>query len=165
MSGILPGPAVFNQWQGGDVVLERVNLAGALVALAMYALCIVVFVSRLAGRAQLGHAAGWLQFVLAVPLVVLLVLAPRLGRPWLYYLQVGLMLAFLAVEFVLDYALKVDFRGTRAAVIPYVMIFFAGTGGMLGVAALAGRGWTIGGGILFLAMAVLAFVQRGVTGM
>jgi hypothetical protein len=146
-------------------MLERANLAGAIVALAMYALCIVVFASRLAGRPGLGHAAGWVQFALVLPLVVLLVLAPRLGRPWLYYLQVGLMLAFLALEFVLDYALKVDFRHTRGAVIPYVMLFFAGTGGMLGVAALAGRGWTIAGGILFLAMAVLAFVQRGVTGM
>ena len=146
-------------------MLDRANLAGALVAVAMYVVCIVVFVSRLAGRPGAGHAAGWVQFALAVPLVVLLVLAPRLGRHWLYYVQVGLMLVFLAVEFVLDFALKIDFRGTRAAVIPYVMIFFAGTGGMLGVAALAGRGWTIASGILFLATAVLAFVQRGVTGM
>ncbi len=146
-------------------MLERANLAGALVAVAMYVLCIVVFVTRLAGRPGLGHAAGWAQFALAVPLVVLLVLAPRLGRPWLYYLQVGLMLAFLVVEFVVDYALHADFRGTRAVVIPYVMLFFAGTGGMLGVAALAGRGWIIAAGILFLASAVLAFVQRGVTGM
>jgi hypothetical protein len=36
---------------------------------------------------------------------------------------------------------------------------------LLGVARLAGRGWTIAGGILFLAMAVLTFVQRAVTGM
>ena len=146
-------------------MLERANLAGALTAVAMYVLCIAVFVSRLAGRPDAGHATGWLQFVLAVPLMVLLVLAPRLGRHWLYYLQVGLMLAFLVVEFVLDYALKADFRGARAAVIPYVMLFFAGTGGMVGVASLAGRGWTAAAGILFLATAVLAFVQRGVTGM
>ncbi len=45
------------------------------------------------------------------------------------------------------------------------MLFFAGTGGMLGVAALAGRGWLAAAGILFLVTAVLTFVQRGVTGM
>lgn len=146
-------------------MLERANLAGAIVTVTMYALCIVVFVSRLAGRPELGHAVGWVQFALVLPLVVLLVLAPRLGRPWLYYLQVGLMLGFLALEFLLDYALKVDFRHTLGAVIPYVMLYFAGTGGMLGVAALAGRGWIIAAGSMFLAMAVLAFVQRGVTGM
>ena len=146
-------------------MLERANLAGALVAVTMCALCIVVFVSRLAGRPGTGHAAGWIQFALAVPLATLLVLAPRLGRAPVYYLQVGLLLAFLAVEFILDYALKVDFRRDRWAVILYVTLFFAGTGGMIGVASLAGRGWTIAAGVLFLATAVLAFVQRGVTGM
>lgn len=146
-------------------MLERANLAGAIVAVTMSALCIVVFSSRLAGRPAIGLAVGWTQFVLVIPLVALLVLAPRLGRPWLYYVQVGLMLAFLAVEFLLDYALKVDFRGNLRAVIPYVMLFFAGTGGMVGVAALAGRGWTAAAGVMFLASAVLAFVQRFVTGM
>jgi hypothetical protein len=50
-------------------------------------------------------------------------------------------------------------------VISYVILFFAGTGGMLGVAANAGRGWAISAIILFLIMAALAFVQRTVTGM
>jgi hypothetical protein len=36
---------------------------------------------------------------------------------------------------------------------------------MLGVAANAGRGWSISAIILFLIMAILAFVQRAVTGM
>ena len=49
-------------------------------------------------------------------------------------------------------------------VISFVVLFFAAAGGMLGVAANAGRGWTISGVILFLVMAVLAFVQRAVTG-
>jgi len=35
---------------------------------------------------------------------------------------------------------------------------------MLGVAANAGRGWTILAVILFLVMAALAFIQRAVTG-
>ena len=144
---------------------ERANLTGALVAVAMYATCIVVFVSRLVSRPQVGHAVGWAQFALAIPLIALLVLAPGLGRPWLYYLQIGLMLAFLAVELLLDYVMKADFRHIQWAVISYVVLFFAGTGGMIGVAALAGRSWSIAAGILFLATAVLAFVQRGVTGM
>ena len=50
-------------------------------------------------------------------------------------------------------------------VIGYVVLFFAGSGGMLGVAANAGRGWTILTVILFFVMAALAFIQRAVTGM
>lgn len=75
------------------------------------------------------------------------------------------MLAWLVVEALLDYIVKVDFRKVRWMVISYVVLFFAGTGGMLGVAANAGRGWSISAIILFLIMAVLTFVQRRVTGM
>ncbi len=75
------------------------------------------------------------------------------------------MLAWLIVEALLDYILKVDFRNIGWMVIGYVTLFFAGTGGLMGVAANAGRRWTLGAGILFLVMAVLAFVQRAVTGM
>lgn len=69
------------------------------------------------------------------------------------------------VELLLDYILKIDFRNVGWMVISYVVLFFAGTGGMLGVAANAGRGWTILAVILFLVMAALAFIQRAVTGM
>jgi uncharacterized membrane protein YtjA (UPF0391 family) len=69
------------------------------------------------------------------------------------------------VEALLDYILKIEFRNVRWMVISYVVIFFAGAGGMLGIAANAGRGWTILASILFLIMAVLVFVQRLVTGM
>jgi hypothetical protein len=75
------------------------------------------------------------------------------------------MLAWLIVEALLDYILKVDFRNVRWMVISYVVLFFAGTGGMLGVARYAGRGWSISTIILFLIMAVLTFVQRAGTGM
>jgi hypothetical protein len=49
-------------------------------------------------------------------------------------------------------------------VIPYVMLFFAGAGGMLGVSALAGGGWLITAVVLFILMAGLAFYQRAKTG-
>ena len=45
------------------------------------------------------------------------------------------------------------------------MFFFAATGGMIGVAVQAGKPWTILTCIEFFFMAVLAFVQRGITGL
>ena len=75
------------------------------------------------------------------------------------------MIRYLVVEFVLDYWLRVDFRGTRWAVICYVTLFFGGTGGMIGVATLAGGSWGIAAVVLFLLMALVAFVQHAVTGM
>jgi hypothetical protein len=146
-------------------MLERTNLLGAGVAVTAYVSAIGVFVFRLAGKPQAGHWIGSVELVLALPLVYLLLKAPQLERPPLYYIQIGLMLAWLAVELLLDYIFVVDFRHTSWMVISYVVLFFAGTGGMLGVAANAGRRWMLAAVVLFLIMAVLAFVQRAVTGM
>lgn len=146
-------------------MLERTNLIGAVTAIVFFISAILVFTFRLLGKPQYGYWIGYLEFLLAIPLIYLLVQAPQLERPMLYYIQIGCMLAWLAVEAILDYILKLDFRNVRWIVIGYVMLFFAGAGGMLGVAANAGRGWSITAIILFIIMAVLTFVQRAVTGM
>lgn len=146
-------------------MLAAANLWGAITAVILYISSGLVFVFRLLRRPALAHRAGFIQFFMALPLLVLLAQAPQLGRNWLYYLQIGLMLAFLLAEALLDYIFKVEFRRERWKVIAYVMFFFAATGGMLGVASLAGSAWTLAAVVLFLVMAVLAFVQRAVTGM
>ena len=146
-------------------MLEKTNLLGAYVTISLYSLYILMIIFRLLGRSQLGHWLAALQFLAAIPLIYLLIKAPQLERPLLYYVQIGLMLIFLLVELLLDYIYLVDFRQVSWMVISYVMLFFAATGGMLGVAANAGRTWTYTTVIFFLIMAVLAFVQRWVTGM
>ena len=144
---------------------NQLNLLGALVALAFYLSAILVFTFRLLGKPQYGQWMGYFEFLLAAPLIYLLVTAPGLNRPGLYYIQISCLLAWLAVEALLDYILKLDFRAVRWMIIGYVMMFFAGSGGMLGVASLAGRPWSLLAIILFVIMTVLTFVQRKVTGM
>ena len=146
-------------------MLEKMNLLGAMVAVAFYGSAILVFIFRLLGNPQIGHWIGYFEFLLAIPLMFLLLQAPHLERPALYYIHIACLLAWLIVEALLDYILKVDFRHVRWIVISYVVLFFAGTGGLLGVAANAGRAWSISAIILFLIMAALTFVQRAVTGM
>ncbi len=146
-------------------MLERTNLIGALMAVVFYTSAIFVFIFRLLDKPQYGHWIGFIELLLAVPLGYLLLTARKLNRPVLYSVQIGLMLVWLLVELLLDYILKIDFRNVGWMVISYVVLFFAGTGGMLGVAANAGRGWTFMAVILFLVMAALAFIQRAVTGM
>ena len=146
-------------------MLEKTNLLGAVTAIAFFVSAILVFTFRLLGKPQYGHWIGYFEFLLAIPLIYLLIQAPRLERPALYYIQIACMLAWLVLEVLLDYILKFDFRSVRWMVISYVVLFFAGTGGLLGVASNAGRGWSISAIILFLIMAVLTFVQRAITGM
>jgi len=144
---------------------EKLDLLGAIVAHVVFISSIITFVSRMIFKLQPGHWVGTPILLMVFPLGYLLLKAPEFNRPFLYYVQVGLMLVMLIVLFLVDYVLKYDFRQTQWMVISYVMLFFAGMGGMIGVAALAGRGWTISAVILFFIAAVLAFVQRAVTGL
>lgn len=148
-----------------SILNKNIDLLGAIVAVAFYVSAIMVFAFRLGGKPQVEYWLGIFELCLAIPIVYLLIKAPEHNRPTLYYIQIGLMLLWLVVELLLDYVLRIDFRQIRWMVISYVTLFFAGTGGMLGVASHAGRGWNIVSIMLFLIMAVLAFVQRKVTGM
>jgi uncharacterized membrane protein len=146
------------------MLLERSNQIGAGVAISIFSLYTVMFGLRMLNRAELGHWIASAQFLAVIPLVYLLAKAPKLERPALYYIQVALFLAFLALDLFLDYILKVDFRQTGWAVISFVTFFFAATGGLLGIASNAGRGSLIAALALYLIMAVLAFVSRAMTG-
>ncbi len=75
------------------------------------------------------------------------------------------MLAFIVTELLLDYVFKVEFRSVKWMALLYVMLFFGGTGGMIGIASQAGRSWTVVAVVMFLIMTFLAFWQRAKTGM
>jgi len=145
-------------------MLDRLNLLGAIVGHIIFISSIVTFSSRMIFKLRPGHWIGIPILLMVFPLGYLLLKAPDLKRPPLYYIQIGLMLLWLLLLFMVDYVFKVDFRQTQWMVISYVVLYFAGMGGMIGVAARAGRGWTISAIILFLIAGVLAFVQRAITG-
>lgn len=145
--------------------MEKTNLIGAITAVLFFISAILVFVSRLAGRPRIGFWLGIFELLLAIPLVYLLIKAPSEGRPALYYIQIAAILLWLLVELLLDYIFKFDFRQVRWMVITYVVLFFAGAGGLVGIAANAGTTAKIVAIMLFLVMAVLTFVQRAATGM
>jgi hypothetical protein len=75
------------------------------------------------------------------------------------------MLTFMVVELLFDYILKVDFRHIPWMTVTYVTLFFAATGGMVGLASLSGKLYTLIAVILFFIMAFLAIYQRIKTGM
>jgi len=143
---------------------EKMDLLGAIVAHVIFISSILTFSSRMIFKLQPGHWIGIPILLMAFPLGYLLITAPAFKRPLLYYVQVAIMLGWLVSLFLVDYVLKFDFRQTQWMVISYVVFYFAGMGGMIGVAALAGRGWTLSAILLFFIAAVLAFVQRAVTG-
>jgi hypothetical protein len=147
-----------------ELMKEKLNIIGAIVAHVIFISSIITFSSRIIFKLQPGHWVGIPILLKTFPLVYLLIMAPKFNRPFLYYIQFGIMLICLIILFLVDYVFKYDFRQTQWMVISFVVLYFAGMGGMIGIAAQAGRGWTISAVILFFIAGVLAFIQRAITG-
>ena len=128
-------------------------------------LIIVMFVARILGWLEIGRWVGLASSLVLIPLVYLFIVGLKTDRQAIYFVWLALMILFALFELIVDDILRVDLRSVQRVVIPYVMFFFAATGGMIGVAAQAGRPWTIVTSVIFLIMAALAFIQRSVTGM
>lgn len=138
---------------------------GAILAVVINLLIIGVLLARLAGRPKLEYWLGAILLVSIVPLGYLLIAALGRGESAIYLIWLGLMLAYLVVELLLDYVFQYDFRNVRWMVIAYVTLLFGATGGMIGVAARAGRGWMFAAVATFVAMFMTAFYQHFKTGM
>jgi hypothetical protein len=128
-------------------------------------LIIAVFVSRILGWLEIERWVGFASSLIIVPLVYLFIVGLGTGRRKIYFVWLALMVLFALFELVVDQILRIDLRSAQWTVVPYVMFFFAATGGMIGVASQAGKAWAITTVIIFLIMAILAFVQRGITGL
>jgi len=146
-------------------VARIANLVGAITANVYMLLIIAVFISRILGWLEIGRWVGFASSLIIVPLVYLFVVGLGTGRRKIYFVWLALMVMFALFELVVDQILRIDLRSAQWIVVPYVMFFFAATGGMIGVASQAGKAWAITTVIIFLIMAILAFVQRGITGL
>ena len=145
--------------------ISKVNILGACISVIILAICSLVFIFRLLGYQKIEYWLGIALILTAIPLAYLLLTANHFQRPPIYYIQLGIMIGFLIIELLLDYVYRLKFRNVTWMTIIYLIFFFGGTGGMVGIASQASTIWMIVAVILFLIMTTLAFVQRAITGM
>lgn len=145
--------------------INKINTFGASLSIIILTICSLVFVFRLLDQQTVEYWLGIVLIIIVIPLFYLFFTANQYQRPTIYYIQIGTMIVFLIIELFLDYIFKIEFRNVKWMVIIYVMFFFGGTGGMIGIASLAGKFWMILSVALFLIMTSLAFIQRAITGM
>jgi hypothetical protein len=143
----------------------QVDVLGAVVAILAFLSSDAIFIARMTGSPRIERVGGVLFLGLALPAIYLLLSASRLHRPPIYLGWVSLFMLFLVVELLLDYVFEVPFRDVRWQTILYVMLFFGSLGGMIGVAAQAGRLWAIAAVVSFLSTMGLAFLQHRATGL
>ena len=147
------------------VMTKNTNLIGAISTNVYMLLIIALFAARILGWLEIERWIGIVSSLILIPLIYLFVVGLKTNRRMIYFVWLGLMILFVLFELIVDDILRVDFRSVQWTVIPYVMFFFAATGGMIGVARQAGKAWSMVTYMIFLVMAVLTFVQHGITGL
>jgi hypothetical protein len=98
----------------------------------------VMFLFRARGRPKVGNVFGWVAVVLGIPLLAAAVINILGVRPWWAFVLPGLLVLYDAVEFVLDYILKFDFRHSRWLV-PYLGLYYLALIGMIGYTFAVGK--------------------------
>lgn len=137
-------------------MLKNYNLYGVVLTLLIYCLTILVFVFRKLDYTKLEHYTGIVEVMLLIPWIIYFIKGIPLGRPMIFYVQVGLIIVWLLLEILVDYVMKINFRQSKKLLILYITLFYAGTGGLLGVVSYSGRIPLWISSILFLLMVLLS---------
>jgi hypothetical protein len=99
-----------------------------LLGIANAILLILVFLIRKT-RLDLLERFGWVYLLLSVPAVYGIFLASQEHKPLQYGIFLGIFLAFLFMEWLLDHVLKIDFRANWKQngkwLVPYLMLYYA----------------------------------------
>ncbi|GAA2156009.1 hypothetical protein FHX52_4133 [Humibacillus xanthopallidus] len=112
-------------------------------------------------RLDLIQRYGWLYLLLALPATYAIVLARQEQQPPQYTIFLILYLAFLAVEALYDWVLKIPFRESMdwRLLVPYVALYISSSYGFVVMV------WkdSVPGGLLMLLLTVGQFIANAVT--
>lgn len=139
---------------------ESINLLGSVIANINNILLIFLFLARIYKYPKFEYWLGVVFLLSIVPLTYMLIKAVESKRAIIYFVQLSLMIGFIVVEFLLDYLLKLDFRQNQNYVIPFLILFYASLGGMIGIASQSGKQWTVITVITFLLMTIISLIMH-----
>ncbi len=122
---------------------------------------ILVFVLR-KRRLDLVQRYGWLYLGLAIPTVYGLVLAQQEGSLVQYAVFLAIFLAFLWIEALYDWVLKVPFRESMdwRLLVPYVALYISSSYGFV---VMTWRYYSVAAGVLLLVLTVAQFLTNALS--
>ena len=141
-----------------SAMLERIFFALGVVN----NLCLLVIFVLRKRRFDLVHRFGWLYLLLAFPTAFALVLALQQAGAGQYAVFLGIFLAFLILEGLYDWVLKVPFRETMAWrwLVPYVALYLASSYGFI---VMVWKYDSVAAGILMLVLTVAQLLANALT--
>ena len=139
---------------------ESINLLGTIVANINNIILSGIFLARIYKYPRIEYWLGILFISSIVPIVIMFINAFESKQEWLYFVQLLLMISFIVVEFLFDYFLKIEFRNNQNIIIPYLVLFYASLGGMIGIASQAGKTWAVITIVSFLVVLALSLFMH-----
>jgi len=115
-----------------------VDVAVFVIANLVNLLMVGIFLSRPKGLKRVESVLGIVQITFILPLGAAIVINASQGREWWFMVLPSLLVAFLVVELLLDYVLKLAFRTTRLLG-PYLLLYYLALMGMIGYTFLIGE--------------------------
>lgn len=105
---------------------------------------------------------GWLYFFLAIPAIYAIFLVQQEQKTLRYTIFLGIFLAFLAIEALYDWILKIPFREKMdwKQLLPYVALYISMNYGFV---AMVWKYDSVIGGIILLSLFVIQIVANIVT--
>jgi len=131
------------------------------LGLANSGFLILIFVIRKEHVALL-RKIGWAYFSLAIPAIYAILLVQQEQKTWRYTIFLGIFLAFLAIEALYDWILKIPFRESMnwKQLVPYVALYISMNYGFV---VMVWRYYSLIGGIVMLGLLVVQIVANIVT--
>jgi len=122
---------------------------------------IFIFLIR-KSRLTLLHKIGWLYFLLAIPAIYAIVLVQQEQKNQRYTIFLGIFLAFLVIEALYDWILKIPFRETMdwKKFVPYVVLYISMNYGFV---VMTWKYYSVAHGIILLVLLVIQIIANIVT--
>lgn len=100
------------------------------------------------------HRVGWIYFLLAIPAIYAIFLAQQEQKPSQYTIFLGIFLAFLAIEALYDWILKIPFREKMdwKQLVPYVALYISMNYGFI---VMVWKFYSLSGGIILLVLFII----------
>ncbi len=116
---------------------RSVDLTVFSLANLMNIIMVLVFLARASGMPRINTVGViWVAFIVVLSIVVFLNVRGR--RKWWTIVLPSLLIAFLFLEIILDYILRIDFRSTRLLG-PYLLLYYLALFGMIGYSFQIGK--------------------------
>jgi len=102
---------------------------------------------------------GWIYLLLAIPAAYGIFLVIKENKAVQYTMFLGIFLAFLAIEGLYDYILKINFRKNWKLLIPYLILYYAMSYGFVVMV------WktSLIGGIIMLTLVIIQVIVNIIT--